>query len=532
MSAHLKKYWWLLLLTVAVLILKLFPGKLPFLEKIDAPESVTLLNSQQSNTLGPGEKQTPLIISDNELPQWVAEELAALKSGETLSQWKISHPSEEVVLFSPDQRPKIHIDTTWCAGTKVSTNQPEGQGTVRYAIFYPPVAPDSFALPTEIKAEDNYIDNQCTLGLIWIQRSENDDTHGNQIALQIRDAIDRRLGKGQADVSFDRFDAKYLSKTGRWQVGEAVFISAYNTFPTLSSVNYRSAGFEKKFIALGFLPLSGFYGDGKQSLDTGFEIGQENNVLRIRKAVETANISRHDGETLLSYFTTKGGRPSLQPAEAESLVTLLERWVTASEQLDKTRKAAGFIAADQVLAHMEGSLGFTDIIKGKPDRLLRLEKHGAKFGEWEQANAFSYSHSWLQRAREIDEDGPMGDTAFRIMMDMGCSGGSMQYQEVIDQGEAYLKKDKDTNSRAEVEFMVAEAYRDIVALSAGAAADSERPEAYKEMAVAARQKSILHYRNSLPLLKPSSLTREAWREAWRLGAGLPPAHLRYYCIGD
>jgi hypothetical protein len=127
----------------------------------------------------------------------------------------------------------------------------------------------------------------------------------------------------------------------------------------------------------------------------------------------------------------------------------------------------------------------------------------------------------------------MGDLAFRTMMDIGCSRyGKFAYADVIKQGELYLGKDHGSISRAEVELMVADAYRDIVALASGAGAYNENPAVYKEETIGARQKAIMHYRNALPLLRSSTLTREAWHEAWRLIVGLPPTNLRYHCVYD
>jgi hypothetical protein len=46
MTSILKKYWWLIALAVAVLIFKVFPDKLPFLEKIDAGRPAIFSNMQ------------------------------------------------------------------------------------------------------------------------------------------------------------------------------------------------------------------------------------------------------------------------------------------------------------------------------------------------------------------------------------------------------------------------------------------------------------------------------------------------------
>jgi hypothetical protein len=380
--------------------------------------------------------------------------------------------------------------------------------------------PTSYAFPANTEIEGNFIENGCTMGLIWIQQSERNESDGSQTAIQIRNAIDNRLGKGQADILLNRADAKYLRQTGRWQVEDAVFVSAYDVF---------MSG-DKKVLAIGFLPFAGFR-DGMQDWFRFNDSDRVDQILRIREAIKAANISEQDGDTMLSYFPAEGGAPGLQPEQAKLLMGLLERWITAAEKMDSTRKAGALIAADRVLGQMEYSMGATSIEKGQLYR-QRLKKLGAEFVESGLEKAFFYTHSWLKQALTLDKEGPMGDLAFRIIMNNDCKEGSMEVEDVIKQGEAYLNSDLDSKAKAEVELMVADAYRDIVALASGAGAYNEHPEAYKEIAVEAREKAVRHYKKSLSLLKPSPVAQEAWREAWRLIVGLPAAHLRYYCVYD
>lgn len=536
MTLILRKYWWLVVLAIAVFIFKVFPDKLPFLEKIDtrSPAVSSDIPSQPSLPSQQTSNQIPAVVMlkiDN-FPQWTAEQLSALKDGVLLTQWEKDHPAEDVISFKVGGNAGVLLNDTWCARTELSVSLPDGKTAMRHAVFYPPVPPATLALPSENEISKDYIENNCTLGIIWIKLLEYDEALGNALALQVRAAIDQRIGKGQADISLKRVDGKHLSTTGRWQIGNAVFISAYNTFPTIATKNVANVTFEKKFFALGFLPNSGFFGDGKRSYGTGYEINRDYNVRRIRQAVETANISQKDGEALLSCFQPTGGVPKLQADQVASLVTLLKRWLSESDKLNGSRKAAALLVADQVLDQMQYQIGTSSLENGGPLR-QPLEKHGAIFFKSELERSYIYAHSWLELARTIDTDGPMGDLAFRIMMDMGCSKyGKLGYEDVIKQGEEYLGNKHDAKSRAEVELMVADAYRDIVALASGAGAYNENPAVYKEEAIGARQKAIMHYRNALPLLQSSNQTNEAWHEAWRLIVGLPPTNLRYQCVYD
>ncbi len=518
MNSALKKYWWLIALAMAVLIFKVFPDKLSFLEKVDTarPGGSSNLPGQQSSNNIPA-----VTLSNSDFPPWVAEQLSALKESVTLTQWKKDHPDEKIVMFGTSGHAGILLNDTWYARTELSVGLPGGKTAVRHAVFYPPVAPATFELPKESEIARDHIENNCTLGIVWIKLFEHDEAQGKALALQVRNAIDQLFGKGQADIPLKRAITKSLRHTARWQLGKTVFISAYDTFTT-----------DKNFFALGFLPSSGFYDDGRYYYKTDYEINRQENVHRIREAVMKTSVSRQDGDVLLSYYPEDGSTPTLQPDQAETLISLFERWVAASGKLDNTRKAGALIVADQVLDHMHFQLGTSSIEKGGPYR-QRLEKLGAKFFKSELEASYIYDHSWLETARAIDATGPMGDLAFRLLMEMGCSKyGKFNFLDVIDQGEKYLKNDHDVISRAEIELMVAEAYRDLVALSLGAGEGNENPGDYRDKAIDARQKAIMHYRNSLPILKSSMVTNEAWREAWRLIAGLPPTHLRYYCVYD
>lgn len=545
MSLVLKKYWWLIVLAIVVFIFRVFPDTLPFLEKIEPASSAnssdlpeTVYKRSQGTLYGADNQQSSKelpaikIANVSNFPHWVAEQLSELKDGLTLAQWKRNHPDETVFLFGTGGHADILINDDWCARAELSVVLPGGKTAVRHSVFYPPVAPSTFELPKEDEIAKDHIDNNCALGIIWINLLEYDEAQGKTLALQVRDIIDQRFGKGEADTPLKRVDAKYLSQTGRWQVGNAVIISAYDTFPTIAAISAGRITFEKKVFALGFLPLSDFSRDGERFYGDRYGINRADNVQRIREAVMTANISRQDGDALLSYFPANGGTPTLKPNEAESLITLLERWIAASEKLDSTRKAGALIVADQALDHMQGQIGTSSIEKGGRQR-RRLEKLGAKFFNYELEQSYLYDHSWLEAARTIDSAGPMGDLAFRMLMEMGCSSyGKFGYQEVINQGEEYLKKDHNSMNRAEVELLVADAYRDMVALSLGKGEGFVIPEDFNEDALSARQKALMHYKNALPLLKASALTPGAWREAWRLTTGLPPAGLRYYCVYD
>jgi hypothetical protein len=52
------------------------------------------------------------------------------------------------------------------------------------------------------------------------------------------------------------------------------------------------------------------------------------------------------------------------------------------------------------------------------------------------------------------------------------------------------------------------------------------------MAESARAKALEHYRAAFQLEHGTARAQKAWKEAWRLAAGLPPTTERYFCVYD
>jgi hypothetical protein len=111
-------------------------------------------------------------------------------------------------------------------------------------------------------------------------------------------------------------------------------------------------------------------------------------------------------------------------------------------------------------------------------------------------------------------------------------GGSEQFRKVIKEGQNYLKRPHDFEATQAVQMMVAEAYRDIVALAEGLGREYADPLDYKNAAPEARLKAIEHFRAALKQAADTLENRAAWSEAWRLIAGLPPSRLRYFRVFD
>lgn len=227
-------------------------------------------------------------------------------------------------------------------------------------------------------------------------------------------------------------------------------------------------------------------------------------------------------------------KPGLFP---ERVVETLGNWLDKASTLSPFPKAAAFLAADLVLFEVQNSFKIPEEQQGAVAREA-LTKLGAVFREDYLGGGVFYIRSWLQAAQRMNPDGPIGDLAFRILMENGfdtsgtCQNGSRQFEKVIEQGEAYLEKPYDRAASQAVELMVAQAYSAIVALAEGLGREYADSRDYRAAAPAALEKAIEHFRAALPHAPDTVENRANWSDAWRLIAGLPPAHLRFFCVYD
>src|SRR5262249_49434609 len=137
----------------------------------------------------------------------------------------------------------------------------------------------------------------------------------------------------------------------------------------------------------------------------------------------------------------------------------------------------------------------------------------------------------------LDPTGPVGQMVLiGSMAYESCTvrgPGAQTFRQVIVDGERLLKTGLDAGLTAQIHFMVGNAYSDIVSISMGNIGGNGEysvPETPREIQ-ADRQKALAHYRQGLATDGNSENAKYAWRQAWRLSAGLSPVQ-SYTCGGD
>jgi len=146
----------------------------------------------------------------------------------------------------------------------------------------------------------------------------------------------------------------------------------------------------------------------------------------------------------------------------------------------------------------------------------------------------------LKKAKALAPPGTSANEVLLYQMEHGfdetgmCSAGAEEFSQVIQQGESLLAGARVLPSAtlSSLHFMIGDAYATIVWLAKSTDSEYHDPKKYQQVAESARVKALEHYRAAFHLERGTARAQKAWREAWRLAAGLPPTSGRYFCVYD
>lgn len=481
-------------------------------------------------------------------------ELAALRRAVTPAAWLLAHAGDGFVVFRRDS--VREGNEGWCARASRATRLPDGTVVARYAYFYPPSPPTSFMLPP--MEGSGLIQEQCVLGVIWLQVPAADSQGGAALAIRVRDTLTRIYGAvtpspdawdGRTPTDSQRrafsrlpnaeaialgihfFGSAGWRVPGRWQRDSTVVVSAYDAGLGTAKVG--------RVLALAYLPFAEF-GFSHAQLQREAAAERRTTDLAIHAAARSG-IDQATTERLLRLLaaaesTYTGRHPSNVIALGSEILAALQAWTGQARELPPPRRAAALLAADQVL----GSDAVNYLRAQRPDSGMRqaLERVGAHFAYSELGASYNYTHSWLDEALHLDSLGAVGTLATLALLRSGfnrtgmCDGGPDAFRAVIATGERLLASAPNRTTAAEVHRLVGDAYADIVALASGAGLEYVDTATYTAEVPAARRNAVAHYRQALLLDGESPEARAAWLEGWRLLAGLPPSTTHFFCVYD
>jgi hypothetical protein len=481
---------------------------------------------------------TAALPADPAFAKLVLDELPNLEAAESLAAWKKRHPDNPIELYAP-MRSETGNEA-WCVRSTVQTTIDPSRTFKFTAYFYLPEPPTPVALPVGLSPEQ--LIDRCRLGLVWAQVDDADPRRSAALATAVRDLTASTLGQGQFDSKSLWWPASLSwHKTGLWKRSGLQVVTASvdaYTHPADGSVTPAHA----LAAAAGPASRPGFDIDsdiGSQAYHDSYVAARQRVIDRVEEARQLAALEGDVDSAVRSaekLFAEVGWSRLATAEERTSVYATADRWLSASKPLAPNRRSAALFVADQLVELVGEPLWERE---ESPPIRRRLEAQGAVFVWLELAAGWEYTHTWLKEARRLDPDGRAGELAFLGLMEKGfdTSGtcneqGAEGFRAVIREGEAQLRRLPASPLNPQIHLLLSRAYADVVTLANGGGIDpkGERVK-YGSEAPGARTKSLDHF-TAAASSSSDPLLRDAWPDAWRLAAGLPPTTTRFYCSYD
>ncbi len=449
----------------------------------------------------------------------MAAMVAEFRPDRTLADWRVLHPGDRVETYRLDEKVKhVGVMDDWCARAVNTVTLPDGRLLRRYVYFFAPEPPADEPLPPLGSTASV---ESCRLGHLWVETAAPDPAAAMQTADQLQHLLATRFAAPEPRPTVSFFGSAFWEHQASWRQGPVQIVSAYDK---------SILGENPRLVAFATTPAA-------QSMPEQRATDDYDHLRQVlRAAAASAGIAPQAAEIeqFLDKVYAPGGLPDDQMAAAGAeLASVLDRWMQQANAWTGERRSAALLIADLTLSLTSHLVQDKD----SPAR-ARLTRLGAVF-EWSELGAgWVYVHNWLRQAAELPRGGGSRELAFTEWLDTGlqqhccCADGSENFRRVISAGDDFLRAPHPPALAARVQFMVGDAYLDIVALAGGAGDVYADAKNFQAEAPRARSQALAHYHAGLELDRQSPQARAAWRAAWRLAAGLGTAQTRFFCVYD
>ena len=430
----------------------------------------------------------------------------------TLPQWRSVHPHDSLVPYAAGDDAGAGA---WCVESVA--NADSAGSLIRRAVFYPPAVPAALILPDD--RDSSRLVDGCVLGMISVEARGGSAPADAVLSDSIRSRLDAALG---AATPAAREEAVvYRMSRRHWHAG---------AIHTGTARAHNSV-----FVVFAALPVA------DSSWDAYYRGRLDENAIRdwrdemARRAVREAGLDTMEAWALLDAARRVAEwRPGF--AKDTTVVPRLERWLQPAAGRSADQRAAILTLAHVAL--QRAARGPDIMADSGPGPALRERLNRVHAGiVYEQLGAdFVYPGAWLHEALAIHAPGLPGEVATTLALDGGMDFGDcndLVPDSVIAAGERALPRMRDARLVGAVRLILGDAYRDQYRLS--------RPDnPYAEYGIVtdsttarrARQRALVHYRAGLASAGDQPGARPAYREAWRLLAGIDPLWLRFVSVCD
>jgi hypothetical protein len=463
-----------------------------------------------------------------------AREVAQLNDGISLAKWMDARGKAE---RWESVKPEIVITefNQECLSLVGTEALPSGAKITRALYFYPPPAPSPVAFPTSNAQE---LIGQCIIGMLEIEAEAPMRQTGHALDQAVRQRLTQQYGESIGVKNVPFWGRSTYEGAARW-IHNAEIVAGTDARSGLNDDAPGQLVHGPVAFVVARLPIIKKLEHDEACCTIQDHDYRTTASVQFHRAVAIAGF---DAAISASFETLyQQVVQATSPAQAQqpgtwqkSFLPALQEWFAALKAVPPARRAAGLLAADRLLEAAE-SAGNVPGWPQEPDQRTALRRLGAVFEMNEIAGNYFYTGNWQKQARELDPNGPVREMAvLGSMMRGSCNtAGPNLFQQVISDGESLLAKGPDPSTAAQVHFMVGDAYSDIVAIAGGQAGPNGEydPEQFRGEADSSHAKALQHYRAGLAVDNTSHNAKDAWRQAWRLSAGLLPSE-RYVCLSD
>lgn len=463
----------------------------------------------------------------------VARELAGFNTALTPETWRARYPADSLARFLRGSgetwrwRHRAHEGEP-CARALRRIPLPDGEPALRVALFYPPPAEEGLPAVRDTLGLDI---ERCRLGALWLLSKIEAPPPARTTAAdsaRVRSRLDAIEAELRARLGPPRqvgppFLPSYID--GSWNR----FWRENGTSHLLTYRGHRRDVEVGKWTEIAGIPIEPA---------TPERVLERFDIAQLRRLAAGAALDTTLADSVLSLASRthliREGFAEVEPGLDAALAATLTSWMTATDALPPLRRAAALLVADLAL-----ELGLLWMDSSERETAAPFEALGAEYGHT-LGSSYVYRHNWLHDAFAVSVEGPVHDRAFlallrRAFVTLGCTHDESGFRTVIERGERFLAGRPDSPLAPEVALEIARAYGDVVAIAweidevVAAYMDGEPFEAE---APGARRSALEFYRMALEGLEDASLRGQAWREAWRLAAGMPPVEAVHVSICD
>lgn len=452
----------------------------------------------------------------------IAREIQKVKPATTPAEWLREHPDEKLQTFNGRQL--VNDTSDWCARAFVRHESTTGRAWTRYTYFYDPQPPPTGVLPALGASGRDILETSCQLGLIWVEIEESNPAIGSKLTEDIEAELALHYGPGTTPQIAGGFGSAGWTRAQQWRLDGAVLTAAYDQFGGKG---------HRVLVRLAFPNSDAIHDTGKETEELRADIiaGRDELVRRV-KEVGLPTEPTIEMAALLEEPDYFGGQ---NLPNGSRVAATLRKWLGVAKSRPAGQEAMALLAADRVLDFLDHN----GVLMAEPAR-GQMKDLGVSYVHNELAGSDVYTHGLLKQAKALAPRGPVTDEVLSLQMERGfdetgmCSAGPEEFSQVIRQGESLLAGARalPTSTLSSLHFMVGDAYATIVWLATTTDSEYHDPKKYQPAAVSARAKALEHYRAALSLERGTTRAEKAWKQAWRLAAGLPPTSERYYCVYD